>query len=464
MRRLSLTTLVGVLVAAGLLCSAGLLATAPAARAAMPPEGEWAWSYPYVPAGGPHAFRAVTAGPGFSFYAAGDNWSSQWVVTRVDCEADSEGNTAWTDTRTGPDGTGASATSIATDKAKNLYVVGTDNTGGGDIYLVKYSPEGTVLWQKSWDGKAHLADRPSGLAVTPSGTVYVAGTTGKGGGYDDAVLLKYTAAGKLKWKYFLTTSRYDSFEAVAADTKGNAYVTGQSGGNVGVGTMVTVKVDAYGKRVWQRSISGLGISYSGRFIKVKGSAVYVGGDLYKAFDWPVAAKYSLTGKRLFAWTPSGRFSTVDAMTVDAKGRVVFVGTFETSLGGSPLTTAWVDVLKADGSDLAASGMYWADYGPGAAYPIVFNDVAIDASGNLYLAGEWWTSKTGTEGNALVARIPSIDIPGATFQMDKIWRFDGPASGRDGFWGMLVQPGNGIFAVGTEHAGDGWKAVAQRLHP
>ena len=334
----------------------------------------------------------------------------------------------------------------------------------GDIYLVKYSPDGAVLWQKSWDGPAHLADSPSGLAVTPTGTVYVAGTTGKAAGYDDAVLLKYTTAGKLKWKYVVTTARYDTFAAVAADAKGNAYVTGQTGGNVGVGTMVTVKVDTYGKRVWQRSISGLGISYSGRFIKVKGSAVYVGGELYKWHTWPVAAKYSLTGKRLYAWTPGGHVSTVDDMTVDAKGRVVLVGTFQTNLGGGDLTTAWVDLLKADGSELTASGMYWADYGPGAAYPIVFNDVAVDPDGSLYLAGEWYTNPSGSEGNALVARIPSVDLPGATFQMDKIWRWDGQATGRDGFWGMLVQPGNGIFAVGTGHQGDGWKAVAHRVQP
>ena len=145
--------------------------------------------------------------------------------------------------------------------------------------------------------------RPIGL---PTGTVYVAGTTGKDAGYDDAVLLRYTTAGRLKWKYVMTTARYDSFGAVAVDARGNAYVTGQSGGNVGVGTMVTVKVDPYGKRVWQRSISGLGISYSGRVIKVKGSAVYVGGELYKFYNWPVAAKYSLTGS---GSTPGHRAAT-----------------------------------------------------------------------------------------------------------------------------------------------------------
>jgi hypothetical protein len=108
-------------------------------------------------------------------------------------------------------------------------------------------------------------------------------------------------------------------------------------------------------------------------------------------------------------------------------------------------------------------MYYADYGA-AQYPVVFNDVAGDSAGNLYLAGEWLTSGSGTEGNALVARIPSVDLPGATFQMDMIWRWDGAASGRDQFWGMLVQPGNGIFAVGSEHAGDGWRAVAHRVQP
>ena len=77
----------------------------------------------------------------------------------------------------------------------------------------------------------------------------------------------------------------------------------------------------------------------GRFIKVKGSAVYVGGELYKLHVWPVAAKYSLTGKRLYAWTPASHVSTVDDMTVDARGRVVIM-TFQTSLGGGQTTTAW----------------------------------------------------------------------------------------------------------------------------
>ena len=459
MRRLSLVLSTLALVVLG------LLALAPVAGAAMPPDGTWAWSLPYVPAAGPHAFRAITGGTGFSFYTLGDDWSSEWVVNRVDTAADGEGSTDWTDTRIGPAGsTGAEASFLGTDRAKNLYVVGTDTTHGGDIYLVKYAPgpDLKVLWEKSWDGPKHFADAPHGIAVTASGNVFVAGTMGKAAGYDDAVLLKYDSAGRLKWKYVVSTARYDSFEAIALDSRGNAYVTGQRNGDVGVATMVTVKVDPYGHRVWQRAIAGLGVSYTGDFIKVKGSAVYVAGILYKWADWPVVAKYSLAGKFAWAWTPSSPIDRVAGMTVDAKGRVVLVGTFDTTLGPDALTTAWVDMLAADGRSLTASGMYFADYGA-TSYPVIFHDVALDGSGNIYLAGEWWTNSGGTEGNALVARIGSPDLPGATFQMEKIWRLDGPASGVDQFWGLLRQS-DGFYAVGTEHTGLGWQAIAHRLDP
>jgi hypothetical protein len=118
---------------------------------------------------------------------------------------------------------------------------------------------------------------------------------------------------------------------------------------------------------------------------------------------------------------------------------------------------------ADGSSVAQSTTCYADYGA-IQYPVIFHDVALDGSGNIYLAGEWQTNLGGTEGNALVARIPSPDIAGSTFEMEKIWRFDGPATGLDQFWGLLVQPGNGIFAVGTEHTGLGWQGFAHRLYP
>jgi hypothetical protein len=443
-----------------LVLAAVLAAAAPAARAANPPEGSFWWSPAYVPSDGPHAFRAMAAGANFLLYTAGDDWSGQWVVKGVDCGADTEGSTEWTDTRSGADG--SSVSFLATDKAKNLYAVGTDTTTAGDIHLVKYSPDGTVVWQKSWDGPARLDDTPKAVAVTAAGTVYVAGTAGKPTGFDDAVLLKYDAGGKLKYRYILATSLYDAFESVSFDAKGNAYVTGQRNANVGVSTLTTVKVNPSGRRVWQRQIAGLGVAYDGMFVKVKGTSVFVGGSLYKWQTWALAARYTTGGKRLWARADLGPVESVEKITLDASGRMVFVGTADTVAGATSLTTAWVGMLPADGSATMWEGTLFNDMGA-TGYRVYFHDVALDAGGNLYLAGEWWTDVNGTEGNALVARIPAPVVGGGPMQAEKIWRWDGPASGLDQFRGMLVQPGNGVFACGTEHAGDlEWRGVVQRL--
>jgi hypothetical protein len=455
MRPLSLVSLVL------LLAVLGLAALAPVAGAANPPEGSWAWSWPFVPNDGPHAFRAIAAGAGFHLYTAGDDWSGQWVVKCVDCAADSEGYPEWTDVRTEADG--AEVSLLATDKVKNLYAAGTDTTTGGDIHLVKYLPDGTVKWQKSWDGSAHLADQPQAIWVTGAGTVFVAGTTGKPAGYDDAVLLKYDASGRLKWKYIVSTSLYDAFSSVSVDGKGNAYVTGQRSGTVGSSTMTTIKVNPYGRMVWQRQISGLGIAYDGAFVKVKGSSVYVGGTLYKRDTWAVAAKYTTAGTRVWARADVGPVDTVDDIALDAAGRLIFVGTRDTGPYGTAFSSAWVGIVPGDGVGTDLSGSFVNDMG-GVAYPVFFHDVALDADGAIYLAGEWRTN-WATEGNALVARIPAPTAATIDLQMEKIWRFDGPASGIDQFRAMLVQPGNGIFAAGTEHAGDlSWKGVVHRLAP
>jgi hypothetical protein len=458
MRRTTLALLLSLLIPASL-----GLAHAPTATA-LPNEGDWAWTTPYVDATVP-AFRAVAPGPGFSFYAGGDGWMGQWTVTRIDTSADSEGYTYWTDTRLGPESMGASLSLLKSDAAGDLYAVGMDGINGGDIYIVKYSKDSAkgspvVSWWKSWNGPKHLADYPLAAVVTKGGDLLVAGGTGNAGGYDDAVLLRYSPAGKLRWKYIMATSLYDTFKGVGVDANGNSYVTGIRAGTMGSSQMVTLKIDAKGHKVWQRTITGLGISYSGDFLKVKGSSVYVAGDLYKYRDFPVAAKYSLAGKRAWAWTDGGDVSSVRGMTVDGKGRVVLVGTMETDYGAGEFTAGYLDFVAPDGSGMAASAVLTADYDP-SVYGLIPYTVTTDSTNGVWVTGEWHTNLAGTEGNALVVRLVLIDT---TIGIDRIWRVDGPASGADAFLGLLIQPHNGTFAVGTEYGPTGPRAVADCLSP
>ena len=111
--------------------------------------------------------------------------------------------------------------SIAVDMAGNAYVTGilfgpTTFSGqeipkhddGGDIFVAKYDKEGSLLWIRQAGGS--LEDRGTGIAVGPSGNVYVTGNfrgTATFPGFDplvssgdkDNFLAKYDSNGNLTW-------------------------------------------------------------------------------------------------------------------------------------------------------------------------------------------------------------------------------------------------------------------------
>ena len=437
------------------LAAALLLSLAPAAGAANPPEGTWEWAAPYTSAETADGFQLLARGPEGSVYVVGDTGNWYWVVSRVDTATGAE---VWSQ-RTLLPTMDLKPEAVASDRQRNLIVAGRCTAASQDIYIVKYSPSGTVLWKKRWSGPANLDDHVLSVAIGKAGDVYVAGTIGKPVGYDDAVLLRYDAGGHLKWKYVMATSLYDSFEEVACDAYGNAYLTGERAGTMGSAQMVTLKVDRSGHLVWRRTISGLGVSYTGGHLRVKGSAVYVSGELYRHDKWPIVAKYSLAGKKIWERTDNNELGTIDDMAVDGQGRIVIVGGVETTILSTALWTAYLEVFGVDGA-LSASTTFCFEAGPSLGYAARFNKVVVDSAGTMYCAGGWDTNAAGTEGNAIVVRVPAIESPGWN-GVDKVWRYDGPASGVDEFYGLLRLSDTEIFAAGSRHTVSGNRGIAER---
>lgn len=83
---------------------------------------------------------------------------------------------------------------IAVDLSGNIYVTGWsmgDETGDG-YATVAYDSSGNELWVARYDGPVHGDDAANGIAVDPSGNVYV---TGESVGYEtgkDYVTIKYS--------------------------------------------------------------------------------------------------------------------------------------------------------------------------------------------------------------------------------------------------------------------------------
>ena len=183
-----------------------------------------------------------------------------------------QGQTLPTQTTWG--GTGSDdAAGVATDADGNSYVVGITDSFAVDqfgtpsprIFLVKFAPDGTLAWQRIWNGTTIRGGctgfyRP-GVAVGPPPkrgdpvSVYVTGLSTDNG--NDAVLLKFAADGTLLWERTWGGVACDESLAVATDVDGSAYIVGTelSFGAGGVGFFV-VKFDAAGRLVWQKIADG----------------------------------------------------------------------------------------------------------------------------------------------------------------------------------------------------------------
>jgi len=177
----------------------------------------------------------------------------------------------------GTDGHGDLGWGVAVDSSGNVYVsgeTGSFGAGGVDVFLLKYGPDGTLLWQKTWGGTKD--DWGWGVAVDSSGNVYVSGEThsfGAGGG--DAFLLKYDSNGTILWQKIWGSIEDDFSLGVAVDASGNAYVIGGTTSfGAGLSDVLLLKYDPNGRLLWKRTWGGE------EYDKVFGVAVDPSGNAY----------------------------------------------------------------------------------------------------------------------------------------------------------------------------------------
>ena len=135
-------------------------------------------------------------------------------------------------------------TSVTTDSSGNIYVTGyteggldgNTNSGGTDIFLVKYNSTGTKQWTKQL-GTSSL-DYGNGVTSDSSGNIYVTGITSGGldgntiYGKNDIFLVKYNSSGTKQWTKQLGTSISEWGQDVTSDSSGNIYVTGSTEGGL----------------------------------------------------------------------------------------------------------------------------------------------------------------------------------------------------------------------------------------
>jgi hypothetical protein len=122
--------------------------------------------------------------------------------------------------------------------------------GNGDIFIARYTPNGTLAWARQAGGSGSGSAVGRGVAVGDDGSATITGwfsdtaTFGSGAdqatltsaGSDDAFVARYRSDGTLEWARQAGGSQDDAGAVVAVDSAGFAVVTGHFAGTAKPGT------------------------------------------------------------------------------------------------------------------------------------------------------------------------------------------------------------------------------------
>ena len=269
-----------------------------------------------------------------------------------------QGQTLLTQTTWGGVGSDV-AEGVASAADGSSYVVGITDSFTRDpfgnpspkIFVVKFAPDGSLSWQRIWNGTTIRGLGRPDVAVSADGSVYVTGVTADN--QNDAVLLKFDANGTLLWERAWGGTASDESLAVATASDGSVYIAGTatSFGPSSSGLFV-VKFDSAGNLVWQRISDG-----------AAGNAVAVvpDGSVYAAGTTPrpgqignfdiVALKITADGSLVWQRTYSAG-EVVDPrgrMAAGSDGSIVIAGAIQAASHRFVDIAALIVKLTSDGA-------------------------------------------------------------------------------------------------------------------
>ena len=351
----------------------------------------------------------------------------------------------WVARYNGPANSFDQALAMALDTLGNVYVTGRSRGSGTnwwDYATVKYAPDGNEEWVARYNGPGNYDDIARAIAVDSSGNVYVTGFSWQGTRWDFATV-KYDTDGNQLWvATYNEPGNYDDYAgAIALDRSGNVYVTGQSYGS-GAWYYATVKYDTDGNEEWvARYIEPGTYDDAARAIAVDSSGnVYVTGESAgsgTSYDY-ATIKYDRDGNQLWVARYNGPGNSGDrayAMALDSSGNVHVTGDSVGSSAGYDFATVKYDT---DGNQL-----WVARYNrPGNYYPDYVRAIAVDSSGNVYVTGGGGGSGTSSD-YATVKYAPDGNE-------EWVARYNGPGNSNDYAYAIALDNSGNVYVTGQSY--------------
>jgi len=223
------------------------------------------------------------------------------------------------------DGTGAFI-----DAADSGYMaMRTDSAGAGNTDLAWFKVDKTGALQLQRTLGTGNYDNGTGIAVATNGNIYLAGQFGNPT-YADAVLAKYNSSGTIQWQRYIDVPGSVSLSVYSCglDSSENAYLYAHDGT---ANSLYVAKFNSSGTIQWQRLLDGANVEVTfGGHVTASGD-VYVTGYTRSGGAYTnnsqYLAKYNTSGTlqwQTYLYPSSGLAEGRD-IAVDASGNVYVVG-------------------------------------------------------------------------------------------------------------------------------------------
>ncbi len=265
--------------------------------------------------------------------------------------------------------------SIIPDRAGGVYVGGTSNY---NALLARFDGNGALLWKTSWGGAG--SDSGSAVATDDLGMIYIDGGF-INGSLLDIFLAKFAPDGTQVWNQtWGTIGRSEIARAIAVDGNNSIFIVGYSDWISIPSAAVLIKYAPNGTKLWNASwdgplndrFQGVTVTPDSHFIYACGETLsWTGGVYYDA----LFVKYYANGTRISNWTwGSGSTSEyANAIKVDKIGNVYAAGS----------TSSDALLLKySQGASLLWSHIF----GETTSSNEDFMSLALDSNGSVYVAG------------------------------------------------------------------------------
>ena len=336
------------------------------------------------------------------------------------------------------------ATSIAVDEAKNVYVSGYSYGIGtlNDFALVKYNSNGIQQWMSRYNGPGNDNDNINAVILYNS-DIYVTGqSVGSGTGYDYTTI-KYNSSGVQQWaaRYNGPSNSNDGATAMAIDTQGNVYVTGQCyGGSSTSYDFVTIKYNNAGILQWDVRYNGPGNGNDGANsitvdqyynVYVTGYSVGAGTNL----DY-TTIKYNSSGSQQWIARYNGTANDLDigkSISVNNTGAIYVMGYSRGSGTSLDYVTIKYDTLGAELWSARYNGT-----NNGSDIPSGF---LVNSSGDVIVTGVTNTDVSGSLANYSTVKY------NASGQLQWIGIYNGTGNSNDSATSISTDDSGNVFVTG-----------------